>query len=164
MAAFDVDEINDQWFLRFSGGEEAEFLHSDVAAALKPKWYVLGTRGALVADWRHTVIQSREWTGDLREELGRDRRSEKDCDTREEPHAREAQPKGRRLRGEPFQLSLSGAVIEGFPDAQSDVRAGARPGYIPDPRVGQLSPGAPDGGCGRGVERELDGVRHRHGS
>ena len=98
------------------------------------------------------------------EELGRDRRSEKDCDTREEPHAREAQPKGRRLRGEPFQLSLSGAVIEGFPDAQSDVRAGARPGYIPDPRVGQLSPGAPDGGCGRGVERELDGVRHRHGS
>jgi predicted dehydrogenase len=54
--------------LRFSGGEEAEFLHSDVAAALKPKWYVLGTRGALVADWRHTVIQSREWTGDLREE------------------------------------------------------------------------------------------------
>jgi predicted dehydrogenase len=54
--------------LRFSGGVEAEFLHSDVAAALKPKWYILGTRGALVADWRHTVIQSREWTGDLREE------------------------------------------------------------------------------------------------
>ena len=38
--------------IRFAGGREAEFLHSDVAAARKPKWYLLGTRGAIVGAWR----------------------------------------------------------------------------------------------------------------
>ncbi len=37
--------------LRFADGAEAEFVHSDLAAALKPKWYVLGTRGALRGDY-----------------------------------------------------------------------------------------------------------------
>jgi hypothetical protein len=27
-------------------------MQSDIASALKPKWYVLGTRGAVVGDWR----------------------------------------------------------------------------------------------------------------
>ena len=54
--------------LRFADGCEASFIHSDVAAALKPKWYILGTRGAIVADWRHTTVTSRKWTGDLIEE------------------------------------------------------------------------------------------------
>jgi len=38
--------------LRFENGVEAEFIHSDIAAARKPKWYLLGTRGALVGDWQ----------------------------------------------------------------------------------------------------------------
>jgi len=38
--------------IRFSGGQEAEFIHSDIAAARKPKWYVLGTEGAIVGHWR----------------------------------------------------------------------------------------------------------------
>ena len=38
--------------LRFSGGQEAEFIHSDIAAAAKPKWYLLGTRGAIVSRWQ----------------------------------------------------------------------------------------------------------------
>ena len=38
--------------IRFAGGREAEFLHSDIAAARKPKWYLLGTRGAIVGTWR----------------------------------------------------------------------------------------------------------------
>ncbi len=38
--------------MRFLGGQEAEFLHSDVAAARKPKWYLLGTEGAIVGHWR----------------------------------------------------------------------------------------------------------------
>jgi scyllo-inositol 2-dehydrogenase (NADP+) len=38
--------------IRFSGGEEVEFIHSDIAAALKPKWYLLGTEGAIVGHWR----------------------------------------------------------------------------------------------------------------
>jgi predicted dehydrogenase len=38
--------------IRFSGGQEAEFMHSDIAAARKPKWYLLGQEGAIVGDWR----------------------------------------------------------------------------------------------------------------
>src|SRR5207249_2915591 len=37
--------------LRFEDGAEAGFLQSDVAAALKPKWYLLGTAGAILGDW-----------------------------------------------------------------------------------------------------------------
>ncbi len=37
--------------VRFADGIEAEFVHSDLAAAAKPKWYVLGTAGALQGDW-----------------------------------------------------------------------------------------------------------------
>lgn len=37
--------------LTFSGGQQASFLQSDIASARKPKWYLLGTRGAIVADW-----------------------------------------------------------------------------------------------------------------
>jgi predicted dehydrogenase len=54
--------------LRFAGGVIAEFTHSDIAAALKPKWYVLGTQGAIVADWRHETVATRRWSGDLIEE------------------------------------------------------------------------------------------------
>lgn len=54
--------------LRFAGGQEATLVQSDIAAALKPKWYILGTRGAIVAEWRHTTVQTRAWSGDLVEE------------------------------------------------------------------------------------------------
>jgi len=39
--------------IRFAGGQEAEFLHSDIAAVKKPKWYLLGTEGAIVGNWRN---------------------------------------------------------------------------------------------------------------
>lgn len=42
--------------VRFSGGGEAEFLHSDIAAVRKPKWYLLGTEGALVGHWREVDV------------------------------------------------------------------------------------------------------------
>jgi predicted dehydrogenase len=54
--------------LRFAGGQEAEFMHSDIAAAVKPKWYILGTRGAIVGHWRQETVKSRRWSGDLVEE------------------------------------------------------------------------------------------------
>ena len=38
--------------LTFAGGAQASFLQSDIAAARKPKWYVLGTQGAVVGDWQ----------------------------------------------------------------------------------------------------------------
>lgn len=54
--------------LQFAGGQEGDLLQSDIAAALKPKWYILGTQGALVADWRHERVTARKWSGDLIEE------------------------------------------------------------------------------------------------
>ncbi len=38
--------------IRFAGGQEAEFMHSDIAGVRKPKWYLLGTEGAIVGHWR----------------------------------------------------------------------------------------------------------------
>jgi predicted dehydrogenase len=38
--------------IRFESGKEAEFIHSDIAAVRKPKWYLLGTKGAIVGQWR----------------------------------------------------------------------------------------------------------------
>ena len=35
----------------FSSGKQATFVHSDLAAARKPKFYVLGTTGAITGDW-----------------------------------------------------------------------------------------------------------------
>ena len=55
-------------YLRFAGGQEAEFMHSDIAAAMKPKWYILGERGAIVGYWRQETIKTRRWSGDLIEE------------------------------------------------------------------------------------------------
>jgi len=46
--------------LRFADGTQASFLHSDLASALKPKWFLLGTEGGIVGSWRHEAIQSRD--------------------------------------------------------------------------------------------------------
>ena len=55
-------------YLRFAGGQEAEFMHSDIAAAMKPKWYILGERGAIVGHWRQEFVKTRRWSGDLIEQ------------------------------------------------------------------------------------------------
>ena len=54
--------------LRFVDGVEADFIHSDLAAAMKPKWYVLGTRGAVVGHWRHERVVARNAVGNLVED------------------------------------------------------------------------------------------------
>jgi scyllo-inositol 2-dehydrogenase (NADP+) len=38
--------------IRYTNGQEAEFIHSDIAAVRKPKWYVLGTTGAILGNWQ----------------------------------------------------------------------------------------------------------------
>lgn len=38
--------------IRFVGDKEADFMHSDIAAVRKPKWYLLGTEGAILGQWR----------------------------------------------------------------------------------------------------------------
>jgi predicted dehydrogenase len=42
--------------LTFASGTQATFLQSDIAAALKPKWYVLGTRGSVVGEWAPEAV------------------------------------------------------------------------------------------------------------
>ena len=37
--------------LTFANGAQASFLQSDIAAARKPKWYMLATEGAIIGDW-----------------------------------------------------------------------------------------------------------------
>ena len=61
-----ADQVRIQ--LRFGDGTEAEFIHSDLAAALKPKWYVLGTEGAIVAEWRRERVVARTPIGLLDED------------------------------------------------------------------------------------------------
>ena len=55
--------------LLFEDGTEAEFIHSDMAAALKPRWYVLGTQGAIVGNWREERVVSRNDIGTLTEDV-----------------------------------------------------------------------------------------------
>lgn len=51
--------------VRFVDGVEAEFVHSDIAAARPPKWQVLGTTGALVGEWQAPALVSRDPAGAL---------------------------------------------------------------------------------------------------
>jgi len=54
--------------VHFTDGVEAEFTHSDLAAALKPKFYVLGTEGGLIGDWRYERVVGRSPIGLLLED------------------------------------------------------------------------------------------------
>jgi predicted dehydrogenase len=54
--------------LRFADGTEASFLHSDIATALKPKWYLLATGGAVVGDWRTESVVARGTMDELVED------------------------------------------------------------------------------------------------
>jgi predicted dehydrogenase len=55
--------------IRFQDGAEAVFVHSDLAAALKPRWYLLGTEGAVTSTWRRTSVISRSAVGTLDEDV-----------------------------------------------------------------------------------------------
>ncbi|MCU1588538.1 MAG: oxidoreductase domain protein [Frankiales bacterium] len=54
--------------VHFTDGVEAEFTHSDLSAALKPKFYVLGTQGGVIGDWRHERVVARSPIGTLLED------------------------------------------------------------------------------------------------
>jgi predicted dehydrogenase len=54
--------------LHYADGREAEFIHSDLAAATKPKWLVLGTDGAIVGHWRSERVIARTAIGTLAED------------------------------------------------------------------------------------------------
>ncbi|MBV8194449.1 MAG: Gfo/Idh/MocA family oxidoreductase [Candidatus Dormibacteraeota bacterium] len=54
--------------IRFDGGAIASFVQSDIAAAVKPKWYVLGTKGAVLGEWQHSTRRRRGPDGEMDEE------------------------------------------------------------------------------------------------
>lgn len=53
--------------LHHANGAESTFIASDLAAALKPKWYVLGTTGAITVPWRHERLVIRNDIGTVDE-------------------------------------------------------------------------------------------------
>lgn len=55
--------------LHYEDGREASFIYSDLAAALKPRWYLAGTHGGLIGDWRNERVVSRSPIGTLSEDL-----------------------------------------------------------------------------------------------
>ena len=54
--------------LHYDDGREASFVYSDLAAAMKPRWYILGTRGGVIGDWRHERVIARSAVGTLAED------------------------------------------------------------------------------------------------
>jgi predicted dehydrogenase len=100
--------------IRFTDGVEAEFTHSDLAAALKPRWYVLGTRGAIVGQWRSERIVARSDIGTLIE----DRLAPADSPPALELHAADgsithvATPSGPAY---PFHRELADRLLFGLP-------------------------------------------------
>ena len=55
--------------LHLTDGREAEFVYSDLAAAPKPKWWAVGTRGAVRGDWRVERVIARTAIGTLDEDV-----------------------------------------------------------------------------------------------
>ncbi|MEO8106601.1 MAG: Gfo/Idh/MocA family oxidoreductase [Actinomycetes bacterium] len=55
--------------IRYRDGSEAVFIHSDLAAALKPRWYLLGTEGAITSSWRYETVVRRSAIGTLDEDV-----------------------------------------------------------------------------------------------
>ena len=100
--------------LHFADGVEAEFTHSDLAAARKPKFYVLGTQGALVGSWRQQSIVSRSPIGLVLE----DRFAVSDAPAELSLHA----PDGSETRlavpsppPQPFHRELADQLLSGTP-------------------------------------------------
>ncbi|MEM8534047.1 MAG: Gfo/Idh/MocA family oxidoreductase, partial [Chloroflexota bacterium] len=54
--------------VRFADGREVEFTYSDIAAVRKPKWYLLGTEGAIVGHWNSILVHQPDPVVFVREE------------------------------------------------------------------------------------------------
>lgn len=55
--------------IHFDDEREAYFIHSDLAAAAKPKWWALGTDGAIRGDWRNERVVGRSAIGTMTEDV-----------------------------------------------------------------------------------------------
>ncbi len=115
------DVTNDDHFevrLTFEDGTEAEFIHSDIAAARKPKWYVLGTEGAVLGRWRQGSITSRGPSGLVSEE--RLAVTDLPCELHVLSPDGEGEAHDQRLslpspRPQPYYRNLAGHLLAGEP-------------------------------------------------
>jgi predicted dehydrogenase len=115
-----ADQIRAQ--IHFADGKEAEFLYSDVAALRKPKWYLLGTEGAIVSQWTEAKVRDLDPVSFIREEqipvtetvplLGLRRRHHSGSMVEQQL----AFPRPRRF---PFHLNLADHLLTGEPLAVS---------------------------------------------
>jgi len=115
-----ADQVRVQ--IHFADGREAEFLHSDVAALRKPKWYLLGTEGAILSEWTEVQVREFDPVTFFREEqipvtetvpLLRLRRRQQSAGMVEQQLAIP------RLRRFPFHLNLADHLLTGEPLAVS---------------------------------------------
>ncbi len=100
--------------LHFADGVEAEFTSSDVAAARKPKFYVLGTDGAVVGDWQQERIVSRSPIGLVAE----DRFAASDAPAALTLLARDGartELPNAAAPAQPFHRELADALLSGWP-------------------------------------------------
>lgn len=100
--------------LHYSDGREATFIYSDLAAALKPRWYLAGTRGGLVGTWRQESVVSRSPIGTLAEDVLAP------ADAPPElwlhgPDGRVSQVPGRPAPAHEFHRELAALLTEGLP-------------------------------------------------
>lgn len=115
-----ADQIRAQ--IHFADGKEAEFLYSDVAALRKPKWYLLGTEGAIVSQWTEAKVRGLDPVTFIREEQIPVTETVPSLGVRRRHHSGSmveqqlAFPRPRRF---PFHLNLADHLLTGEPLAVS---------------------------------------------
>lgn len=115
--------------ITFEGGKQATFVNSDLAAARRPKFYVLGTTGAIVGDWNPAAEPA---VADLPSILTLhlpDGTREPLANATVAPYAFHESLAGAVLRGEPMEVSAmqSRDVVALMEAAEESARDGGRP-------------------------------------
>lgn len=61
-----TNEDHGQAYIRFENGVTADYWISSIAAFGRPKWLILGTKGAIRADWRDDFVTVASYTSGIR--------------------------------------------------------------------------------------------------
>ncbi len=100
--------------LHYADGREATFIYSDLAAALKPRWYLAGTRGGVIGDWRRERVIARTPIGTLDEDVLAPADSPPDV-WLHGPDGRVAQVPGSPAEQGEFHRQLAERLLSGMP-------------------------------------------------
>lgn len=100
--------------LHYADGREATFIYSDLAAALKPRWYLAGTGGGIIGDWRRERVVARTPIGTLDEDILAPADSPPEV-WLHGPDGRVAQVPGRPAKRGEFHRQLAERLLSGMP-------------------------------------------------